>query len=85
MPLTDVLHFVANERLPFFGFGFRVQPIADIKQRHGGKNRDEAFHAFAVLAAEGQNRLSREPSEAAGDQGEDPAEMDVTDGIAWRP
>src|SRR5258705_10030958 len=69
----NVLDFVANERLPFFGFGFRVQPIADVKQRDGGKNGDEALHAFAVVPTQGQNRLSREPSQAAGDEGEYPA------------
>ena len=62
-----------------------MQPIADIEQSYGGKNRDEAFHAFAMLSAESQNRLSGDPGEAAGDQREDPAQMDVANGVAWRP
>ena len=73
----NVLDFVLNKRLPPLRLGPRVQPIADIEQRRRGEDRDESFHAFTVLAAESQHGLGGEPGEDAGDQGEDPAEMDV--------
>src|SRR5690242_3435288 len=61
----DILDFAANKGLPLFRFRFCVQPVTDVKQRHGREHGDEALHAFAVLSAERQNRLSREPGEAA--------------------
>src|SRR5687768_11724172 len=52
------LDFVLDERLPALGLGARVQPVTDIEKRHRGENRDEAFHAFAMLTAESQHRLA---------------------------
>ena len=81
----DVLDSVLNERLPAPGFAARVQPVADVEERRRGENRDEALHAFAMLAAESEHRLGGEPGDHPGAKREDPAEMDVADRRASRP
>src|SRR6185369_17705294 len=69
--------FVLNERLPFFCFRPRMEPITDVEQCQRGEDRNESFHTLAMLTAERQDGLSGQPGEAAHDQGENPAQMDV--------
>src|ERR1044071_3823154 len=76
-----IFYFAADESLPLFRFCLCVQPITDIEQRHGGEDRDETLHGFAVLSTERQNRLSREPGENARKEREHPAQMNVADRI----
>src|SRR5687767_9201198 len=60
-----VLDLVLDKRLPSFGLGTGMEPIAHVEQRDRGENRNESFHALAVLTAQRQNSLSSQPCEPA--------------------
>ena len=78
---NDILNSFSDEGLPFFGCSPSMEPVSDIEQNDRGENGDEPFHALTVLAAESQYGLGGNPGQSAGDQRQNPTQVDVTDSL----